>query len=291
MKRENSLRRRLKSLETLSSAVGALKSLSAHHFRSARAALPAARAYREGIDDALAALGIHQSGAAHGDPAILVIAADLGLCGGYNWELAATAIDHHHQSQAQRVYCVGHRPVSSLRRSGLFVDRQYSAPTSVSGLTDLLLQLAEDLLVDYLDGRFSSLNVISARFQGVGQFIPVSTRLLPVDPPASASPMTPSPYVSSDHLAAVAIREYLYIHLFQTSLDSLASEHGARLVATESAGGWLSEKVAIARRQLASVRREASTQEVLDIAASSKRKRALARPKLSTAPSLIDLYR
>jgi F0F1-type ATP synthase gamma subunit len=86
--------------------------------------------------------------------------------------------------------------------------------------------------------------------------------------------MKPSTYVSSDHLAAVAVREYLYIRLFQTSLESLASEHGARLVATESAGEWLSEKAAVARRQLASIRREAATQEVLDIAATAKRRKA-----------------
>jgi F-type H+-transporting ATPase subunit gamma len=282
MKREHSLRRRLRSLETLSEAVGAMKSLSAHHLRSARAALPAARAYRQGIDDALAVIGLHQRESPGDAPAILLVAADLGLCGGYNSQLAAAALDYHGRLNARRVYCVGHRPLSLFKRADVKVDREYSAPTSVLGLTELLLRIGEDLLVDYLDGTFGTLNVISAQFDGVGEFTPTCTRLLPIDPPASVSSMKPSAYVSSGHLAAVAVREYLYIRLFQTSLESLASEHGARLVATESAGEWLSEKTAVARRQLASIRREAATQEVLDIAATARRRK---HPGLSTNAS------
>lgn len=277
MKREHSVRRRLHSLETLSEAVGAMKSLAAHHFRSARSALPAAHAYREGVDEAIAAIGLPEREMSCNASAILLIAADLGLCGGYNSRLAVAAIDHVDRLNAKRVYCVGNRPLSVLKRSNLVVDRQYSAPTSVSGLTELLLSLGEDLLVDYLDGQFESLNVVSARFEGIGQFAPICTRLLPIDPPKSDSPMKPSTYTSLDHLASVVIREYLYIRLFQTALDSLASEHGARLVATESAGQWLTEKIAVSSRQLGAIRRESSTQEVLDICSTSQRRRRLKR--------------
>jgi F-type H+-transporting ATPase subunit gamma len=250
-----------------------MKSLAAHHFRSARTALPAAHAYRHGIDDALAVLELHQQRSPGDAPAILLIAADLGLCGGYNSQLAAAALDHHGRLNARRVYCVGHRPLSFLKRADVKVDREYSAPTSVAGLTELLLRLGEDLLIDYLDGKFGTLDVVSAQFAGVGEFTPICTSLLPIDPSESVSSMKPSTYVSSDHLAAVAVREYLYIRLFQASLDSLASEHGARLVATESAGEWLAEKTSAARRQLASIRREAATQEVLDIAATARRRK------------------
>jgi F-type H+-transporting ATPase subunit gamma len=277
MKREQSLRRRLRSLDTLSDAVGAMKSLSAHHLRSARAALPAARAYRQGIDDALAVLGLDQRESGSDASAILLFAADLGLCGGYNSQLTAAALDNYERLNARRVYCIGHRPLSMLKRADVKIDRDYSAPTSVSGLTELLLSLAEDLLADYLAGKFGTLHVVSAQFQGVGEFTPTCTRLLPIDPPNTVSSIKPSSYASSEHLAAIAVREYLYIRLFQTSLDSLASEHGARLVATESAGEWLSEIAAAARRQLTSIRREAATQEVLGIAATARRRRVAAR--------------
>ena len=102
MKREHSLRRRLRSLEALSEAIAAMKSLSAHHFRGARSALPAAHAYRDGIDQALAAIGVHQMETPGDADAILLIAADLGLCGGYNSKLASAAVDHHARHSAAR---------------------------------------------------------------------------------------------------------------------------------------------------------------------------------------------
>jgi F-type H+-transporting ATPase subunit gamma len=62
------------------------------------------------------------------------------------------------------------------------------------------------------------------------------------------------------------IREFLYIVLFDLLLDSLASEHGARLVATDAAGSWLDGRATRARRQLMATRREAGTQEIIEIA-------------------------
>lgn len=273
MKRAHTLRRRLRSLEMLSEAVGAMKSLAAHHFRLARTALPAAHAYGQGVDEALGVIRLQQRDSTDQPAAIVIVATDLGLCGGYNSQVTAAALDHHTRLNARRVYCVGHRPLILLRRAHVSVDRDYEAPTSVAGLTDLLLSLSEDLLADYLEGAFATLHVVSAQFEGVGRFTPTCICLLPITAPASVSSAKPSCYVTEDHLAAIAVREYLYIRLFQTALDSLASEHGARLVATESAGQWLSEKSAAAHRQLASLRREASTQEVLDIAANPLRRK------------------
>ena len=197
-----------------------------------------------------------------------MIASDLGLCDGYNNRLTQAAIAHIHQGQAQRLYCVGHRPVNGLTQAGLAISRQYRAPSSIAGLTELLLELAQDLLEDYLEGQFDRLEFISAQFAGVGEFTPVVTSVLPIEPAKKKSPLGPSSYVSESHLAAVAIREYLYIRLFQTLLDSLASEHGARLVATQSAEEWLSSKTKTTHQSLASLRRETATQEVIEIASS-----------------------
>jgi hypothetical protein len=44
-------------------------------------------------------------------------------------------------------------------------------------------------------------------------------------------------------------------------------------VATESAGEWLSDRIAQTRQLLSSIHREATTQEVLDIAAAARQRR------------------
>jgi ATP synthase len=95
----------------------------------------------------------------------------------------------------------------------------------------------------------------------------------PSSPPPPTKPLRPTPYQSGEHLVSVAVREFLYTTLYEILLDSLASEHGMRLLAAESARQWLDETAETTHRQLASSRREATTQEVLDIVAGAKSNR------------------
>jgi F0F1-type ATP synthase gamma subunit len=74
-------------------------------------------------------------------------------------------------------------------------------------------------------------------------------------------------------LLTVALREFLYIVLFQRLLDALAAEHSTRLVATSAAAEWLQTRIAATRQQLATSRRETSTQELLDIVSGTHRQR------------------
>ena len=235
----------------------------------------AAREYRAGIQAALASLNFPASADVAGRPrGLLLVGADLGLCAGYSSRLLQKTLDEAAVEPVAQLYCIGGRSLPALRQAGLPVSQTYATPTSSAGLTDLLLSVAEDVLTDYLNGRIGRLTVVSARFDGVGEFTPVAHDLLPIQPSGEPGRFPPSDYNTREHLVAVALREYLYIELYQTLLDSLASEHGARLVATEAAGEWLDEKSGSTRRQLASVRREASTQEVLDVAAAARRRKA-----------------
>jgi len=272
MKREQALRRSLESLGTLGEAINALKSLSAHHLRAARAGLLAARAYREGIDAIVGLAGLTQIVPSADKSALLLIAADLGLCDGYNSRLVATAMDQWHALGATRFYCVGRRPLTALQHADVPVARAYPAVASVAGLTRLLLTLADDVFGDYLTGGFGSLTVVSARFEGVGAFTTRSTRVLPIASHQPADVIAATPYASARHLAEAVVREYLYSTLFELLLDALAAEHGTRLVATQGAAEWLDTRVKTLQRQLASARRESSTQEVLDIAGGARRR-------------------
>lgn len=273
MKREHTLRRKLDSLRVLGEAITAMKSLSAHHLRTARAGLLAARAYRDGIDRLIGAAGISQIGPHDGAPAILLLAADLGLCDGYNTRLVEAALEQRQARGATQTYCVGRRPLTALRRANVPVARAYAAATSIRGLTRLLLTIADDVLGDYLTGTFSSLYAVSARFEGVGGFTARVTRVLPVVPTQAAQTVAATPYASARHLAETAIREYLYSTLYELLLDALAAEHGMRLVATQAAKDWLDTRVNDLQRQLASARRESSTQEVLDVAGGARQRR------------------
>ncbi len=244
-----------------------MRSLSAHHFRGARQALPTARQYREEMNTVIAEIGIHQP--LHpGVPAgLLVIASDLGLCGDYNSRISRLAVDEIANHAVQSVYTVGRRLHAALLKRRIVAVRAYDAPASVEGLGHLLLGLAEDVLDDYLAMKIGSLQVVSAGFEGVGRFASLSTRVLPIVSLEGTTPLRRSPYADANDLTTAAAREYLYITLYEILLDALAAEHGMRLMAAESALEWLENTSATTARRLTSAKSEAATQELLDILA------------------------
>lgn len=265
MKRQQYLKSRLQTLTALRDAVGAMRSLAAHHFRRARESLAAARQYRDEVNTIIAESGIHQTLHTDAPAALLVVASDLGLCGDYNSRLSRMAVAEARKHGVETIYSVGRRARGNLTKSSLTLCRAYNAPASLEGVARLLLGLAEDILEDYLARRIGSLRVVSAGFDGVGHFTPLSARVLPVEPVVGARLIVRSPYVDAEHLTMVAVREFLYITLHEILLDALAAEHGMRLMAVEAALEWLGDTTTATLRRLASARGEVATQELLDI--------------------------
>jgi F-type H+-transporting ATPase subunit gamma len=272
MKRQQYFQHRLQTLSALRDAVGAMRSLSAHQFRRARQALAPARTYRDEMNTLIAEIGIHQPLHVGASAGMLVLASDLGLCGDYNSRLSRLAIDEARNHGVPTVYSVGRRARGPLSKESLALHCIYDAPASLEGLSRLLVGLAQDILEDYLAARIGSLHVISAGFEGAGHFTPLSVRVLPIEPVAATEPLRRSPYVDSNHLTMVAVREYLYISLYEILLDALAAEHGMRLMAAESALEWLDGTTVTTARRLSAARSEASTQELLDIVSGSRQR-------------------
>ena len=272
MSREGTLRQRLQVLGTLHEAVNALRSLSAHHFRSARAALPAARAYRAEIESVMGVLpGATLSEVPGGaPPAIVLVAADLGLCGDYAAQLAAEAAAARESIGPGPLWCVGRRAVRPLARAGLTADRVWDGAASTGALPRLLVGVVNAIVGARERGEMGALVLVAARFEGAGSFRPVRVPVLPIVPPAASSSLCCSPYVRPAHLAAVVAREFLYVALHETLLDALAAEHGKRLVVSEAARSWLEERMGATTRQLGALRREVTTEEVLEVAAGAR---------------------
>ncbi|PQO25619.1 hypothetical protein C5Y96_22620 [Blastopirellula marina] len=272
MNRERYLQQRLHTLGALDDAISAMRSFSAHHFRESRQALPAIQSYRAEVEAALAAAGGGRRTDIDLPPGIVLIVSDLGLCGDYNLRLIEYAAEILSGQQKYMLYCIGRRPMGLLKRYSLSPKHWYHAPTSVDGAPNVLLEVAQNALDDFHSRQIGQIFVISAQFHGAGRFSPELNQILP--PKLSSSSPLPGPthYQTQQHLRHVATREYLYTILYELLLDALASEHGMRLFAAESANKWLKDTTETVRRQLASNHRERITQELLDIVAGSHRK-------------------
>ena len=270
MIREQQLTKRSRTLHTLNEAVTAMKSLSAHHFLLARRALEPARVYRSEIDELLLQIGIRQKNHRTEPLGILLVTSDLGLCGDYNSRLARFALGEREHHPDSLFFVVGRRGRIAMKKNSISCERTYTAPASVDGLPLGVLAIAEDIVEQYSQRKISGLTVISSRFEGAGRFQAISTQLLPIIT-KSDQPLVATPYQTRGHLFEAAVREYLYITIYELLLDSLASEHGMRLIAAESARKWIGETQQTVKRQLSAVRMESSTQEVLDIVGASRK--------------------
>ncbi len=272
MSRERVLRRRIHTLETLGEAVKALRSLSARSFRVARERLPAVRAYRAEVDRLLGVLEpeVAPAPAGSGRPAVVLVAADLGLCGDYNRRLVREALDARAALGGGRLFCLGRRAEGPLRNAGVEPDRVLPAPAGPGSLPRVLLPLVDEILGSGDGGAPERLVLVGARFEGAGRFTPRRTVLLPVAPAAEQPTLAPSPFVGRAHLRQVLVREFLYVALTEALLEALASEHGTRLVIAETARSWIEDRTARLVQQAAEIRRETSTQEVLELVAGSR---------------------
>jgi F-type H+-transporting ATPase subunit gamma len=268
--RERTLRRRLRLLATLDEVIGALRSLSAQHFRAARAPLAAARAYQAEVAQFLGVLDAPKSEAAKAPTGIVLVAADLGLVGDYTAALVREALALREEHGAGPLVCLGQRALVTLARGGVVPVSVQPAPTSVAGLSGVLLPLVDTLLALAARGELRSLWLVAARFEGAGRYAPMRVPVLPAPAPAGGARLPASPFCDAAHLRTVVLREYLYACLFETLLEALASEHGKRLATAEGARSWLAERIEATRRLRASIRREASTQEVLEVAVAAR---------------------
>ncbi|MEZ4370786.1 MAG: F0F1 ATP synthase subunit gamma [Polyangiaceae bacterium] len=190
MTRELDLKRRVSALSGLRDAVGAMKSLSAHHFRETRSVAASAAEYRKGVATMVSRVGTGLV-AGGGPVGLVVVGAELGLCGGYTSRVVERAMEHRRETGSGPCIAVGKRAASMLRRRGVDLLESYPGPSGIDGLSSLLLDLAERLLAVLTEQQLSSLDVVSSHFVGVGAQQPEVAGILPppLDAGASESPL------------------------------------------------------------------------------------------------------
>lgn len=265
------IHRQLVSLGTLSEAVTAMSSLSAHHLRQARRAMPTARTYETELGRALSAAGVQFPEVPTDGPTLLVVVgSQLGLCGGYNGRVADAAARRRDVLGQGPTVAAGRRIVGALGRRGVDVDEPLEGITSLSGVSGLALLLAERALTARRQEGVGAVELVVARFQGVGTDTPEVVPVLPLRLPPREGPVLPVRYTTAEHLAEESARELLYVGMVAALTEALVCEHAARLLATRSAGDWLEDRVHRLRRKEASARQESSTQETLEVVSASR---------------------
>jgi F-type H+-transporting ATPase subunit gamma len=248
-----SLRRKIGSAEDLQSVVRTMKALAAssvgQYEKSVRALADYYRAVELGLSACFRTIGAAAASAQlpTSRPATLhaiVFGSDQGLVGQFNDVVADYAIKTLAALPGEhRVWAVGERVRARLADAGLAPIGVFVVPNSVQAITPLIGQIQIESEAHRSKAENGALWVFHNQPRSGALYEPVGQRLLPFDrqwQQGLASIRWPTgtlPQVIDGGTTALRalIREYLFISLFRSCAESLASENASRLAAMERA--------------------------------------------------------
>lgn len=205
---------------------------------------------------------------------LVVISSDRGLCGAFNANVAKRTrqlLENDYKDLVKsgnvEILCIGKKAGETLKRLGYSVNMEYQ---------NLLIDLNADKAFDFTNtlinrfkaGSIDKIEVVYNQFKNAATQILSNETLLPI-----ASKTEQSKQVSSDYLfepSKVAILEDLIprslkTQVYRAMLDSLASEHGARMVAMDKATENAGELLGALRLAYNQARQAAITREISEI--------------------------
>jgi F-type H+-transporting ATPase subunit gamma len=172
----------------------------------------------------------------------IVFGSDQGLVGQFNDIIAAFALTELSRQQGEiEIWAVGERISAKLQDAGAKLqDPPYLVPNSITAITPLVSQILIDQQTRSEKGETYVFH--NRPVSGAG-YNPVKQRLLPLDTNWQRNfyrikwptNMLPEALGSGTSTLMGLVREYLFVSLFRTCAESLASENASRLAAMQRA--------------------------------------------------------
>ncbi|HSH01079.1 MAG TPA: ATP synthase F1 subunit gamma [Anaerolineae bacterium] len=297
MATERELSKRIRSIKNISKVTSALAAVSASKASKSQRQVEATRQYAEKAFEILHNLASQPGVASNGHPlltvrdeikatAVITISGDRGLAGAYNTNIVertqrfVAALGKSHPDTPVSLVTVGRKA------RDLFIRRGYNVIASFDGIPDTpsindVMPISRVVIDDYLAGKFDQVFVAYTDFISLAQRVPVVKQLLPLKP-LDFDGMAVSEYVKTVDLSGVSERIYSYepepaslldtiiprftvLQIFQSILESQASEHSARMMAMNNATDNAMELIDLLVLERNKARQASITSEILDI--------------------------
>ncbi|MBN1210595.1 MAG: ATP synthase F1 subunit gamma [Myxococcaceae bacterium] len=294
------IRKRIRSVKNTRQITKAMKMVSAAKLRKAQDAIIAARPYAQMLDQIIADLAARSADEEMAHPLlvarpvrraeVVVLTSDRGLAGGFNSNVirrASRFLYEHRALEKVQFSTVGRKGHDYFRQRGQTIRKDFG------GLYQRLSYLsakgvAEELIASFLNGEVDAVYVVYNEFiSAISQRV-VLTQMLPLQAfgPASAEPVAaptgalatpgakagpastlvdfkyePSRQEVLDRLVPQAVS----IKLYRALLESVASEHGARMSAMENATSNATDMISSLSLTYNRTRQAVITKELMEI--------------------------
>jgi F-type H+-transporting ATPase subunit gamma len=276
------MRRRIKSVKNTQQITKAMKMVAAAKLKRAQDRVTAARPYAQKMSEVLGSLSAkigddfsHPLLDARGDERYLVVlvTADKGLCGGFNANIIKTAQSFlkDHSDKVVEMIPVGRKGRDFFKRRDVFFPEEYIGLTG-KGRVELseAVDIAQYVIKTFVEAeKIDKVFLIYSEFKTVLSQKPVVQQLLPVPKvEATGENATQAEYIYEQSPAEIfgkLLPKQVETQIYRATLESIASEQGARMTAMDSASKNAGELIGTLTLNMNRIRQAAITKEIIEV--------------------------
>lgn len=203
--------------------------------------------------------------------AIAVFSSSSGLCGTFNvnvWkELSAQLHEYKAQQIAVRLYPIGKKIADELHKAGYTTEDNF-LHLGEKPSYDGAISLAGDLMELFTSGKVDRVELLYHHFKNTATQVLTHKVYLPITLPEATAEATANDYIlepSPENLQALLFPKLLNLTAYTTLLDTVTSEHAARMMAMQTANDNANDLIQDLTLQYNKTRQQAITNELLDI--------------------------
>ncbi len=281
------VRNRIVSVGSTMQITSAMKMVSAAKLKRAQDAITQMRPYANKLQEILqnvsSSLDTSENAYARSTTGknvlLVVISSNRGLAGGFNanvikktWSL----IKNDYQGQSVSVVCIGKKANDAFKRTEHHIHGT-DLPHNLNEIFDNLTYanvapIAEKIMETFVNKEFDKIVLVYNQFKNAAVQIVQDEQFLPVQASASASTSN-TDYIfepSKEFIVSDLIPRSLKTQFYKALLDSLASEHGARMTAMHKATDNAKDMLRDLKISYNKARQTAITTEILEIVAGAE---------------------
>lgn len=278
------VRTRIASVDSTRKITSAMKMVSASKLRRAQNAIQQMRPYAHKLHELLENLSGAISQTSHplftqreevNSVLLVVISSNRGLCGSFNSNVIKqinhlTEVTYKEVAQNNKLHYVtiGKRASEHVARYYgnliLTQDDLTEAPSF-----DEISNMANTIMSKFAEGNYDKVEIVYHEFRNAASQVLITETYLPIKPLEQIEENDfPTDYIyqpDRDSITNDLVPKILKIQLFKALLDSVASEHGARMTAMHQATDNATELLKDLKLQYNKARQAAITTEILEI--------------------------
>jgi F-type H+-transporting ATPase subunit gamma len=275
------IQKRIAAVKSTQQITKAMKMVAAAKFRKAQEAVLQARPFSRELMSTLGRLAaiftevqehplvVKRESTEKED--LFVLTSDRGLCGSFNSNVLR-AVEHYlldNQDRRDNIHLstIGKKGNRYFKRQKVTIRQDVDDLLNKPDYTRAV-DLAEDLAERYTSGEVDRVTLVYNEFRSAVQQIVVFKTLLPLEPPEAGEGDEFVDYVyepDRNTLLDRIVRRFLANQLFMNILESVASEHGARMTAMENATENATEMIQDLTLIYNKARQASITRELMDI--------------------------